>query len=83
MLRAILKEEMIMHLEPVKQEIADLKSEVGLLREQVQQVLVTVDEVAGSVDRMHGEYGAIVIELDRHNRWFSELSREVGLELAV
>lgn len=65
-----------------KADVKELKEDVSSLREIVQGLVVSTDNMAKSMEILGGEYGAVAVQLKRHEKWIKQISDKLGLELS-
>lgn len=48
---------------------------------EIDGIYIKLDSIEGRLDTIETEFGAIHIQLDRHERWHRQVANHVGLEL--
>ena len=59
----------------------EVKQEFSALRESVQALTVAVDRLVKSVSDLKTEYAAIVNQVNRHEKWFHQITEKLGIKL--
>lgn len=59
----------------------EMKQNMNALRESIQGLSVSVDKLAKAVDDLRQEYGAITIEVNRHQKWIQQIAEKLGIKL--
>ncbi len=71
----------LMEVLATKEDVRDLKQDVDGLRESVQALTVSVDRLVKAVDNLKTEYGAISMQINRHEKWIQQLAEKLGIKL--
>ena|SRR3989344_5274668 len=51
------------------------------IEHSIERLTIAVDKLTKSVEALMLEYGVIRMQLERHDRWFKEIAKKVGVEL--
>lgn len=65
-----------------KEDVKQARTDISDLKEIVQGLVVATDKMATNIGVMNAEYGAISVQLTRHEKWIKELSEKMGVKLS-
>jgi hypothetical protein len=75
--------EKLVSLLATKQDVRETRQDITDLRELVQGLIVATDKMATSMGIMGAEYGAVSVQLTRHEKWIKQLSEKAGIKLST
>ncbi|MBI2644256.1 MAG: hypothetical protein HYW95_01950 [Candidatus Wildermuthbacteria bacterium] len=64
-----------------KEDVAEIKTELLDLKETVHELIIAIDRLAKAVDDLRIEYAAVVMKVDRHEKWFHQIAEKLGIKL--
>ncbi len=64
-----------------REEFNVLVDRVSNIEKTLEKVLVAIDRLTKNVEDLLLEYAVIKQQLERHDRWFREIAKKVGIEL--
>lgn len=59
----------------------ELSERLARIEHNIEQLTVAVDKLTKSIGDILLEYAVIKQQLERHDRWFKEIAKKVGIEL--
>ena len=65
----------------VKEDVKEIKTELIELKETVHQLVTAIDRLAKVVDDLRIEYAAVVMKVDRHEKWFQQIATKLNIKL--
>lgn len=75
--------EKLMSVLATKKDVRGIQEDVYSFRETVQNLTVAVDKLATVIDTLRIEYGAIKVELERHERWTKQVAKKAKVSLEM
>ena len=64
-----------------KEDMDGVRREIAELRESVHALTTSIDGLAKAVDDLRTEYAAVVMKVDRHEKWLHQIADKLGLKL--
>lgn len=61
--------------------MAQVEERLGRVEESIHALTTSIDKLAKAVDDLRIEYSAIVMKVDRHEKWFHQIAEKLGLKL--
>ena len=64
-----------------REDVREIKTELTDLKETVHELVTAIDRLAKVVDDLRIEYAAVVMKVDRHEKWFHQIAEKLGIKL--
>lgn len=64
-----------------RDDVREIKEELTALKETVHDLVTAIDKLAKVVDDLRIEYAAVVMKVDRHERWLHQVAEKLGIKL--
>ncbi len=65
----------------IKEDGKEIKTELIELKETVHALVTAIDRLAKVVDDLRIEYAAVVMKVDRHEKWFHQIAEKLNIKL--
>lgn len=65
----------------LQEDMKEVKKEVADLKETMHELVTAIDRLAKVVDDLRIEYAAVVMKVDRHEKWFQQIAEKLGIKL--
>lgn len=65
----------------LQEDVRVVKTELTDLKETVHELVTAIDKLAKVVDDLCIEYAAVVMKVDRHEKWIQQLAAKLGMKL--
>ena len=72
---------LFMQVAQTSTDVRVLNEQTALLEQRIERLTNAIDKLAKSTDDLMLEYASIKMQMNRHERWFKEISEKMGLEL--